>query len=194
MEQQIQDLINSIKKDGIDSATSEGKKIIEEAQSKAQAIISDAMKERDKMIADAEKKLEVEKESSIAAVKMASRDLCLSFKRDVEKIFQSILDKKVKEAMDASLLREVLATVIKAEFSSDVVVTLPQEKQNEITSSLAQELASELEHGVSFAFSSSLSGGFRVEDKDGMAYIDLSDDECTKLLYPYISSSIKDLI
>ena len=66
--------------------------------------------------------------------------------------------------------------------------------KNSIVSSLCEELSDELKRGVTFTFSSDLSGGFRVQDKDGKAYIDLSDDECTKLLYPYISSSIKDLI
>lgn len=194
MEQQIQDLINSIRKDGIDSATIEAKKIVDLAEAKASEIISNAEKERDKMLLDAKRKIELEKESNIASLKMASRDLCLSFKKECERIFQSILDRKIDKIMDDSLLKDLLKTVISSEFSSDVVVILPEDKKNSIVSSLCEELSDELTRGVTFTFSSDLSGGFRVQDKDGKAYIDLSDDECTKLLYPYISSSIKDLI
>ena len=194
MEQQIQDLINSIKKDGIDSATNESKRIIEEAEKKAEAIIKDANAERDKLIADGMRQLEKEKESFSQSLKMAARDLSLSFKKEVEGKIQALLDEKVKGAFDEALLKDLLKTVIEAEFKGDVVVELPQEKKTAIAQSLAEELASSLKKGVELSFSSSLQGGFRVIAKDGRAFIDLSDDEVTKLLYPYLSSSVRELI
>ena len=194
MEQQIQDLINSIKKDGIDSATNESKRIIEEAEKKAEAIIKEANAERDKLIADGMRQLEKEKESFSQSLKMAARDLSLSFKKEVEGKIQALLDEKVKGAFDEALLKDLLKTVIEAEFKGDVVVELPQEKKTAVAQSLAEELASSLKKGVELSFSSSLQGGFRVIAKDGRAFIDLSDDEVTKLLYPYLSSSVRDLI
>ena len=59
MEQQIQDLIASIKKDGIESATNESKKILEEARKEAERIVNEARKERDKIIADGKKTIEI---------------------------------------------------------------------------------------------------------------------------------------
>ena len=194
MEQQIQDLINSIKKDGIDSATNESKRIIEEAEKKAEAIIKEANAERDKLLADGRRQLEKEKESFSQSLKMAARDLSLSFKKEVEGKIQALLDEKVKGAFDENLLKELLKTVIEAEFKGDVIVELPKEQKTAVAQSLAEELASSLEKGVELSFSSSLQGGFRVLAKDGRAYIDLSDDEVTKLLYPYLSSSVRDLI
>ena len=194
MEQQIQDLINSIKKDGIDSATNESKRIIEEAEKKAETIIKEANAERDKLLADGRRQLEKEKESFSESLKMAARDLSLSFKKEVEGKIQALLDEKVKGAFDENLLKELLKTVIEAEFKGDVIVELPQEKKTAVAQSLAEELASSLRKGVELSFSSSLQGGFRVIAKDGRAFIDLSDDEVTKLLYPYLSSSVRDLI
>ena len=194
MEQQIQDLINSIKKDGIDSATNESKRIIEEAEKKAETIIKDASAERDKLLADGRRQLEKEKESFSESLKMAARDLSLSFKKEVEGKIQALLDEKVKGAFDENLLKELLKTVIEAEFKGDVIVELPKEQKTAVAQSLAEELASSLGKGVELSFSSSLQGGFRVLAKDGRAYIDLSDDEVTKLLYPYLSSSVRDLI
>ncbi len=194
MEQQIQDLINSIKKDGIDSATNESRKIIEEAEKKAETIIREANAERDRLIADGMRRLEKEKESFSESLKMAARDLSLSFRKEVEGKIQTLLDARVKEAFDGNLLKDLLKTVIEAEFKGDVTVELPEEKRKAVASSLAQELASSLSRGVELSFSSSLGGGFRVIAKDGRAFIDLSDDEVTKLLYPYLSSSVRELI
>ncbi len=194
MEQQIQDLINSIKKEGIDSANEEKRKIIEEAEAKAQAIIKEANAEKDKLLSDTVKQIEKERESLKESLRMASRDLSLSFRKEVEGKIQALLDEKVKEAFDYETLKSLLKTVIEAEFKGDVTVVLPLEKQKEVALSLASELASELTKGVDLTFSASLQGGFRVVSKDGRAFIDLSDDECVKLLYPYISSSVRELI
>ncbi len=194
MEQQIQDLINSIKKEGIDSANEEKRKIIEEAEAKAQAIIKEANAEKEKLLSDSMKEIEKEKASLKESLRMAARDLSLSFRKEVEGKIQALLDEKVKSAFDYDTLKSVLKCVISAEFKGDVEVLLPEEKRKEIALSLATELASELGQGVSLAFSQSLQGGFRVVSKDGRAYIDLSDDECVKLLYPYISSSVRELI
>lgn len=194
MEQQIQDLINSIKKEGIDSANEEKRKIIEEAEAKAQAIINEANAEKDKLLSDSMQQIEKEKESLKESLRMASRDLSLSFRKEVEGKIQALLDEKVKEAFDYETLKSLLKTVIEAEFKGDVTVVLPLEKKKDIALSLASELASELTKGVDLTFSASLQGGFRVVSKDGRAFIDLSDDECVKLLYPYISSSVRELI
>jgi vacuolar-type H+-ATPase subunit E/Vma4 len=140
------------------------------------------------------RQLEKEKESFSQSLKMAARDLSLSFKKEVEGKIQALLDEKVKGAFDEVLLKDLLKTVIEAEFKGDVTVELPQEKKTAIAQSLAEELASSLRKGVELSFSSSLQGGFRVIAKDGRAFIDLSDDEVTKLLYPYLSSSVRDLI
>ncbi len=194
MEQQIQDLINSIKKEGIDSANEEKRKIIEEAEAKAQAIIKEANAEKDKLLSDSVKQIEKERESLKESLRMAARDLSLSFRKEVEGKIQALLDEKVKEAFDYETLKSLLKTVIEAEFKGDVTVVLPLEKKKDVALSLASELASELTKGVDLTFSASLQGGFRVVSKDGRAFIDLSDDECVKLLYPYISSSVRELI
>ncbi len=194
MEQQIQDLINSIKKDGIENAANESKRIIEEAQKKADEIINKAKAERDKLIKDAENEIAREKANYTESLKMAARDLSLSFKKDTEAKFQKILDDKVKSAFDEKLLKELIAAVVKAEFDSDVVVVLPSDKKEAVSASLANELGKELERGVAITFSNSFNGGFKVMDRDGKAYIDLSDDEVTKLLYPYISEAVRALI
>ncbi|MBQ0071100.1 MAG: hypothetical protein KBS81_04485 [Spirochaetales bacterium] len=194
MEQQIQDLIASIKKEGIDSATNESKKILEEARRQADKIIAEAKAEKDKMIADAEKKIAVERQSSEAGIRQAARDVSLSLKKSIEEKFQAILAKSVSKAMDAELVKKVLAEVISAEFAGkDVTVEVPASELSLLTSQVAAEFAKELKGGVEFK-GSSLSGGFRVSEKDGSAYIDLSDEECTKLLYPYLSSAVKEML
>ena len=192
MEQQIQDLIASIKKDGIESATNESKKILEEARKEADRIVNEAKKERDKIIADGKKTIEIERESSISSVKQAARDVSLTLRKNLEEKFQKILGQKVSSALDEKVLAETIVAVIKGE-SDGCVVEVNKDMVDKVNALLTSQFASDLEKGVTLRSSSSVSGGFRVYSKDGSAYIDLTDDEITKLLYPYLSSSLKEL-
>ena len=192
MEQQIQDLIASIKKDGIESATNESKKILEEARKEADRIVNEAKKERDKIIADGKKTIGIERESSISSVKQAARDVSLTLRKNLEEKFQKILGQKVSSALDEKVLAEAIVAVVKGE-SDGCVVEVNKDMVDKVNALLTSQFASDLEKGVTLRSSSSVSGGFRVYSKDGSAYIDLTDDEITKLLYPYLSSSLKEL-
>ena len=193
MEQQIQDLIASIKKDGIESATNESKKILEEARKEAERIVNEARKERDKIIADGKKTIEIERESSISSVKQAARDVSLTLRKNLEDKFKKILGQKVSSSLDEKVIAEAIVAVVKGECNGcDVEVS--KEMVDKVNAVLTSQFAQELEKGVTLRSSSSVSGGFKVYSKDGSAYIDLSDEEITKLLYPYLSSSLKEII
>ena len=193
MEQQIQDLIASIKKDGIESATNESKKILEEARKEAERIVSEAKKERDKIIADGKKTIEIERESSISSVKQAARDVSLTLRKNLEDKFKKILGQKVSASLDEKVIAEAIVAVVKGECNGcDVEVS--KEMVDKVNAVLTSQFAQELEKGVTLRSSSSVSGGFKVYSKDGSAYIDLSDEEITKLIYPNLSSSLKEII
>ena len=193
MEQQIQDLIASIKKDGIESATNESKKILEEARKEAERIVNEAKKERDKIIADGKKTIEIERARSISSVKQAARDVSLTLRKNLEDKFKKILGQKVSSSLDEKVIAEAIVAVVKGECNGcDVEVS--KEMVDKVNAVLSSQFAKELENGVTLRASSSVSGGFKVYSKDGSAYIDLSDEEITKLLYPYLSSSLKEII
>ena len=50
MDIQLQELVDKIKKDGVDAASAEASKIVQEAEGKASAIIANAQKEADALI------------------------------------------------------------------------------------------------------------------------------------------------
>ena len=104
MEQQIQDLVASIRKEGIDNAKAEADRIIQEAQAKADAIVKEAEKEREKMISDAEKSIALEKSSSEATIRQAARDVSLSLKKSIEDEYSKKLAAAISREMHGSNL------------------------------------------------------------------------------------------
>ncbi|MGN1189200.1 MAG: hypothetical protein ACI4SL_02265, partial [Candidatus Ornithospirochaeta sp.] len=158
----------------------------------AERIVSEAKKERDKIIADGKKTIEIERESSISSVKQAARDVSLTLRKNLEEKFQKILGQKVSAALDEKVLAEAIVAVVKGE-SNGCDVEVSKDMVDKINAILTSQFSKDLENGVTLRASSSVTGGFKVYSKDGSAYVDLSDEEITKLLYPYLSSSLKEM-
>ena len=71
MELQIQDLVSSIKKDGIDSANQQAAAILADARKQADAIVAEAKSQADKLRDDAKAEIDVFKTSAQLSAQQA---------------------------------------------------------------------------------------------------------------------------
>lgn len=193
MEQQIQDLIASIRKEGIDTAKAESAKIIAEAEDKAASIVKAAEEKAQAIVSKAEKEVELSKASSEAAIKQAARDVSLSLKKSIEDKYTAILRDKSSVVLHGSELLSLIKMVLEGDVSGKRV-EIPSADMKELRSSLSAEFAAEIAKGLEVQSSSSISSGFRIVEKDGSGYVDYSVDECVKLLKPYLSDSLKEIL
>ena len=173
MELQIQDLVSSIKKDGIDSANQQAAAILADARKQADAIIADAKSQADKLRDDAKAEIEVFKNSAQLSAQQAKRDAVLAFRQEVQQEFEKILAADVGKALDQQTLAKLLQGA-------------PQGRC--ILASWAaprQQLAQELKNGLELRPSKKVGAGFRLAAKDGSGYFDCSDQEIAEMLMPF---------
>ena len=171
MELQIQDLVSSIRKDGIDAANAEAEAIIAEAKKKADAIIADAKSEA---------KIGILKESAAISAEQAKRDAMLAFKTEVKAEFEKILSAKVKDNLCDAALGKLIKAVIADEGVDSYSVEVAQ-----VSDALKAELADEIKNGLEIRPAKGVRAGFRLAAKDGSGYFDCSDDEIMQMLMPY---------
>ncbi len=180
MELQIKDLVDSIKKDGIDAAKKESDKIIKQAQEKADAIVEKAKAEAEKIFENNKKEIEILRESAFVSARQARRDAVLSFKSEIEKQYQRILTQNVKNALDD----KALSSMIKAAISDRDVSELTAEV-SEVSETLKSQLAEEIKNGLEIKPVKNIDAGFRIAAKDGSGFFDCTDDEIAKMLMPF---------
>ena len=108
MELQIQDLVSSIKKDGIDSANKEAAVILTDAKKQADALLAEARKEADKLRQDARDDAEVFKSSALLSAQQAKRDAVLAFSQAVQKEFEKLLASDISKALDEKALADLI--------------------------------------------------------------------------------------
>lgn len=180
MELQIQDLVSSIRKDGIEAANAEAEAIISEAKKKAEMIIADAKAEAKNIQETSEKEISILKESAALSAEQAKRDAMLAFKNEVQAEFEKILSAKIKNNLSDAALGKLIQAVVADEDVQNYSVEVA-----EVSDSLKAELAEEIKNGLEIKPTKSVRAGFRLAAKDGSGYFDCSDEEIMQMLMPY---------
>ena len=177
MEINIQDLVQSIKHDGIEEAKKEANAVVDAAKLQAQEIIEAAKKEAAKILDDANREIE----SSKALVKQAERDAVLSIKKELDAQIGKILEAEVSKTMSGEALARIIIAALNGDDPAKYTVEV-----NAVSDNLKNGLAKELEKGLELKPVKGAS--LKIALKDGTGYYDLSDEEIVNLLKPFLGA------
>ena len=180
MELQIQNLVSSIRKEGIEAANKEADSIIAEAKKKAEAIVAGAKTEAQQYKDGAEKDIAILRESAVVSAEQAKRDAVLAFRAEVQKEFEKILAAEVGKQLSGENLGKLIRAAVAGEDISAYAAEV-----SEVNDALKTELAREIKDGLEIRPTKGVQKGFRLAAKDGSGYFDCSDDEITEMLMPY---------
>jgi V/A-type H+/Na+-transporting ATPase subunit E len=180
MELQIQDLVTSIQKEGIDVANEKAQAIIDDANKKANEIVAKAKEDAKSAMDSASREIAILKESAIVSADQAKRDAMLAFKTEVKAEFEKILSADVKATLKDDALGKLIKAVVTGEDVSKYEVEVA-----EVSDALKKSLADEIKGGLEIKPVKGVSAGFKLSAKDGSGYFDCSDEEIMQLLMPY---------
>ena len=175
MEIQIQDLVQSIRKDGIEEAQRQADAIIAAAKEQAAQIVAASEDQARKNIETAEREIE----SSKALIKQAERDAVLSVKKELEAMLSKITAEKVSGGLSDESLAKLILAALNGDNPADYAVEV-----NAAKSGLMAALAAEMKKGLEIR---PVKGNvLRLVAKDGSGFFDLSDMEIASLLKPFL--------
>ena len=197
MDIQVQELIDKIKKEGIEAASQEAGKIKHEAGTEARRIVEQAEKEAEKIIEKAKQDAERSEKAGIAALEQASRNLILAFKDEVQSLLDKIVASQVAANYGQDLLKSVLPDLLKAwaaKGSNDLAVILPEGELSKLEGFFKEKLSGELLKGVELKSNRNVSTGFRISNKEGSVYYDFSAEAVALLLSTYLNPKLAEIL
>jgi V/A-type H+-transporting ATPase subunit E len=197
MDIQLQELINKIKKDGIESASEDASRVKAEAEAEAKRIVEAARKEAEGIIAKAKADAERSEKAGIAALEQASRNGILAFKGEIQTLLDKIVSQGVSASYGEETLRSLLPELIKswaAKEADSFDVILSEADRNKLQSFFNEKLGAELKKGVELKSDRSLGAGFRISGKDGSAYYDFSAEAVAELLSSYLNPRLSEIL
>ena len=180
MELQIQDLVSSIRKEGLEAANAEAESIIQEAKKKAESIVASAKAEAQQFKDAAEKEIAILKESAEVGAEQAKRDAVLAFKSEIQAEFEKILAADISKELKGEGLGKLIRAAVAGENVADYAAEV-----SEVSDALKKELAEEIKKGLEIKPTKGVQQGFRLAAKDGSGYFDCSDDGIMEMLMPY---------
>lgn len=197
MSQQIQELINKIKSDGINEAQIKAKHIEDEAHKKANEIINEAKAKAQKIILDTQQDTQKMQKAAEVAIAQAGRNSILSLRKEIEAMFKNIVLKQVRDSLTPQQTAAILESVIKQyvkENSSSAQITLSPADTQVIKDGLIAKLQNEFKKPLVFKTSSEMTKGFAISFDSGKSSFDFSDASLAEFLSAYVNDEVARIL
>lgn len=198
MEVQLQELIDQIKKDGVEAAENEARSIVDAAKEQAEKIISDAQVQANKLLFDAKTENERMMKSSEDAIRQAGRNLLISFRESVAKELNAVAGENITAVYSSDALAQLVIKAVECWVAKpdaeDVSVILNSKDLKSLEDALLAALKERMLNGVTLKANDSFDGGFRIAVNNGAAYYDYSAEAVKEMLSNYLSPKVTELL
>lgn len=193
----VQALIDRIREEAVGAARVQAETIVAEARAEAARIVDDARTQVEAWTKEAENRQRIERESGVAALEGAARDVHLHLREKLADFFREHTQRVVARALeDEALLREVILAIagrLRAEVPSDaaleILVTghtegnanrrVGEARLDAAVLGIARDM---LRDGVTLAHGTHGSGGVRIRVEGEDVELVLDEGTLTELL------------
>ncbi len=196
MDIQVQELIDKIRQDGIESASNKAAGIRENAETEAKKILAAAKKEAEGLIAKGKLEAEKYQNAANAALEQAGRNLLLALRSQIDLLFKTLLVDKVSATMDDAFLAKLISDLCNqfVENNGEMPeVLLDEARLAGVESLVKHSLAGKLmEKGLTLRPVKGLDAGFRLALKDGGLWWDFSAEALGELISTYLNPQLAE--
>ena len=197
MEIQVQELIDKIKKDGIETASQEAVKIKSEAETESKRYIDAAKKEAEDIIIRAKQDAERFEKAGISALEQASRNLVLAFKEEIQSLLNKLVSEYLSDNYSEEIIKATLPELLKSwagKGENNLSVIVPEKTLKNIEGFFRERLNAELIKGIELKSNRKLSSGFHISNREGSIYYDFSAESVAGLLSAYLNPKLAEIL
>ncbi|NLJ47248.1 MAG: V-type ATP synthase subunit E [Treponema sp.] len=196
MDIRLQELLDKIRKDGIEAAQTDAAKVLAEAEERRKSVLAEAEREAKALLAKAKADAERFEEAGKAALEQAARNLVISFRTEISAVLSAIVRADTEKALSGSVLEAAIPAVLAAwkdKGTDDLAVLLPPAELAKLEGYFRKKLEAELKRGLELKPFPGIKAGFRIAEKDGTAYYDFSADSLAEMLSQYLNARLGEI-
>ena len=200
MSQEVQELIEKIKNEGIEQAQIKAREIETQAQREAKRVIDEANRQAKQKLGLAEEEIKKFKESAQTALKQASRDTLLTLRKHIQGMLSLIIREGVQDSLNAEKLAHVIETAIhkfmeKDSANVDVRVALSEKDLETLKHGFLAKLQKTIKSkSIRLQSSQDISGGFTISFDGGKSSFDFSDTSLADYLSSFLNERVTELL
>jgi len=195
MDVKLENLIERIKKEGIEGAQQMSDEIVEKAKGEADSIIDHAKKEAEKIVEEGRQQATQFQENAELALRQAARDCELLLRGKFTELFERVFKKEVSKSMTPDFLKDLILKIVD-KWSDDVnaEIILSKKDRKQLEDLLFSSLKDELKDSITIKVSSDISRGFRFGLKGEDLYYDFSDESIAEMLRTFLNPRLKQIL
>ena len=181
----LDQLIESLKEEGIASAEREAEKIRDEARQQARQIVRDAEEKRATLLAAAEQEARQIVSKGEDALRQAGRDYRIAVRNELLQMFANVLAAETRQAFTPDLLKTAIVKVIE-NIGTEVEVALAPEFARELAEYLQARLQT-AEYPVTVVAGSATLEGFSLNNSEQGWKYTITPEEVAGALQSYLN-------
>ena len=191
MAEELQNLLEKIKRDGVDKANAEAAAIVAKAKAEADALVKKA--QEDAAAAEAKGKADAEAYAARAreTISQAARDTVLKVKQDVMELLKKLLLQNVTAALATEAVPLAAAAVKELVTGSATAEIAAAPK---LVDALRAQLAQQAQDGVKVVADETTGAGFTVKLDNGRVEHDFTDATISEALAQRLRADLANLL
>jgi V/A-type H+-transporting ATPase subunit E len=195
MDVKLENLIEKIKKDGVDEAKNEADKILRKAKEESDNIIQASNKQAEEIIEKAKKEAEEFVEKSKRAIKLAARDTELLVKENLMALFNKVFQQEVSKSLSPDFLQKLILQIVSQWVNKDAIeIMVSEEDKSNLETLLFSKLNDELKESVTLKISEKVSKGFHIRVENENLYYDISEENIAEILNLFLNQKLKTVL
>ena len=198
MAEELQHLIERIRKEGVESGEKAAESLVAEAKQKAAKIVADAQKQAKDLVAKAETDSAAFADRGRATLQQAARDLLISVGGAIGKVVGGIVEAKVGAALTPDLMAQMLLKLAEA-YAKDggaggIVAMLGEADAAAVKAAFAKEYQNKLAAGIQIESDREIFQGFRAGAKDGQVFHDFTKEAIAESLANFLRPELAQIV
>ncbi|WKC90505.1 V-type ATP synthase subunit E [Borreliella carolinensis] len=196
MQFEVKDLINKIKKDGLEEAERASNDIILKAKREAEEIVARAEEAARALKVKSEKEANDYKSHALEASRQAIRDLIIGVEKNLKSLFENALKDNVSEVFsDNNFLAELIIKITDSWAKGEkLVIQLNESDFSSLEQILKLKLGNKLKEGMELRPFRGISKGFKIQKKNIGLHYDFSAETIADILFDYLNPRFKEVI
>jgi len=195
MDVKIDNIIEKLKKEGVEAAQKKSDEMLSGAKKEAGDIVAKAEKEAKKIIEDAKKEAGTFEENSKLAIQQAARDGELLLKERIQSLFDQVFRAEVDEAMKPDFIQTLILNLTEQwEKDAAVEVTISKADRKNLEKHLLSGLKKKIKNEIYMKASPDFTHGFRIGLKGKDVYYDFSDESIAEMLRAALNPRLKEIV
>ncbi|MCD4780216.1 MAG: hypothetical protein K8S27_06695 [Candidatus Omnitrophica bacterium] len=197
MAQQIQQLIDRIKEEGVHAAEQKAVQLEKESQQQARQIIEDARNQAEKMIADAREDIEKLQQASHMALQQSARDMLLTLKKELQAVLQHIVARDVRDTLSVENMMRVIQSLVESESAQaqgEIELVLNESDVKALKDGFLARLQKEIKNNIVIKSADDIHKGFNISFDQGRSSFDFSDESLAEYLGAFLNNQLALII